>query len=393
MRRALLLAGCWLLAACQGPDVGPTVWTEVLDYDPQQQKYQLKEVQLQQLESIYTLRGKHLEVLGGTTFGDEIKSGYQLDLSGGSCSVQGVKCSADFARLRQVIVGDSEVQVRPRYHLDGDVFRPLDYHTLAMTTAYYQLSAVHRLFRQHGWPADSWGRAPLYYAPRPLGRFKSYLPVQDNAFYFKLLDGFIVLPMKKWQQIPLATNRGVLFHEGAHRLFLRQVVGNVYRLLPANTTTEHVLAVNRLQALDEGLADFFGAVASGDPDFLHQSVPAALAASRDLSTPRTMDASWIKGDRPRMQSSLSYNPYAMGAVYAHCLWILSQRSSTAAVLKAWRGATAQLAAAVQQDLRGFTFATPVNLLVAQLGSADRAAACAIFTSAMAPVRAEITACP
>ena len=129
--------------------------------------------------------------------------------------------------------------------------------------------------------------------------------------------------MNVLRDIPFSMNAGVMAHEYAHRVWYYEAWGGTTLCHAANldgSTDLNALQnmLNLINALDEGVADFFGALVFGSPNFLAPSVFAELAAPRDLSQARQIEATWLSGQAPVVESL--YNPYAIGSVLASMLW-------------------------------------------------------------------------
>jgi hypothetical protein len=380
-----------ILAGCDIPATGPTVTSEAVAYDAAAGKYGLREVELHDLDSIYTLRGKALEFFGGA------KLDINLAATQNGCTIDNVDCTADYATLRRAVVDDSIRKVHPRFELTGSVYRPLDFDTLNMTTAYAELSAAEEYYARFGWDVAAVGRAPVYYYPEAKGLFALAFPKSDNAAYFQVLDGFILLPMEFLQDLPFSMNRGVMFHEYHHRVFsVRVYGGNLFRLLAAPGDANAIaLALNRIKALDEGVADFFGAVGAGDSNFLLASVRDNAFGDRDVATARVINPAWLTGEQP-VQDALGtavYDPYKVGSIFAYCFWTLLKRSSESAVVEAWFRTEPRLAAQLARDLSSFEFSSAINVFVSELDAAARPSACELFNAAFEPIKDQISGCP
>lgn len=126
--------------------------------------------------------------------------------------------------------------------------------------------------------------------------------VSNNAFYDGATDSMLFVPYTQ-DGLPIAINGGILAHEHFHSLFYKTVLNDgtaeihsrkdflnrilmedlsarERKLLPVATEAEltdeqmhfyYHLAFTR--GLNEGLADFWGWMYTGDPDFIAQSLP------------------------------------------------------------------------------------------------------------------------
>src|SRR5690606_6319340 len=138
-------------------------------------------------------------------------------------------------------------------------------------------------------------------------------------FWDPIAKTFAVLPFRDVRELPLGMNVGVVAHEYTHAVFSNRVFpGDGVPWMYANfykepETWSRALNVNR--SLNEGLADWFGAVVAGDPAFIRKSLS-------PLEEDRRLDP-----DRPRcytrdLEEALNtlphagYDPYPVGSVLA-----------------------------------------------------------------------------
>lgn len=133
--------------------------------------------------------------------------------------------------------------------------------------------------------------------------------VKNNAFYDGRTDSMLFVPYT-WNHLPISINGGILAHEHFHSLFYKLVIkGNLEEVIDrsslhdredivlndeelknppessplksffgqrtlANPELIHKYHLETLTSgLNEGLADFWGWVYSGDPDFIAMSIP------------------------------------------------------------------------------------------------------------------------
>lgn len=132
--------------------------------------------------------------------------------------------------------------------------------------------------------------------------------VKNNAFYDGRTDSMLFVPYT-WDQLPISINGGILAHEHFHSLFYKLVIrGSLEEVIDRSSVHERediVLNDDELEnaekaptksffgqrvltnpeivhkyhletltsGLNEGLADFWGWVYSGDPDFIAMSIP------------------------------------------------------------------------------------------------------------------------
>lgn len=124
----------------------------------------------------------------------------------------------------------------------------------------------------------------------------------NNAFYNSDTDAILILPYTA-RELPIAVNGGILAHEHFHSLYYKlvgkvvqesmqahgQKLKNAVEGTPAaqSSSTETSVRTRTLAqktnlffylGLNEGLADFWASVYTGDPDFIVSSVPSEQAA-------------------------------------------------------------------------------------------------------------------
>lgn len=138
----------------------------------------------------------------------------------------------------------------------------------------------------------------------------------ENAAYSPAGHVFVVFPDLVDEGVPLAANEGVVRHELGHAWF-QHLVAPGQMPPPWQEDTTATLSVN---ALNEGFADMVASLTLDDPDFF---APSIGMPSRDLS----LDHVAHEGLYPSSEDSdllglLTYDPYALGVVYADLAWDL-----------------------------------------------------------------------
>jgi len=372
-------------AACGDPS-GP-VKTLVVDYlgdaaAVDSPEYGLIEVTLETVEDFASLRGTGLEILVGA----ELKLHLQ-DLE---------TMTPEEAREAWL----SQVPGPPslRYTWEGDVAVPLDFVSLNLITGYYHLEQASLAFAELGWDPTLDGPVPAYYAPEVQYSLLIGIPETDNAAYAAFLDGFLLLPMLVFDDLPLPMNSGVIAHEYAHRVFHYQVydrrmLGMVTDAEQTLDTDELLLTVNRLRSLDEGCADFFAAWKTADPGFIRYSLPAVMAKPRNLSIHfQADDPAWLEGSEPYLEEAGMVDPYALGVVYASAFWRLGEEIGVDNVAQALFDANGELGVALRADF-AFNHEMALEGFIAQLASAERGSACEIFAEQFAALDGPLAGCP
>ncbi len=189
--------------------------------------------------------------------------------------------------------------------------------------------------------------------------------VRNNAFYDGDTDSMLFVPYAG-AELPLAVNAGILGHEHFHSLFYKIVTlplnkagqnpGNIsasahsqadfYRLmkLPAVKTENIAASANQEQAayhfllmkgLNEGLADFWGWLYTGDPDFIGYSLPTQIAArslrAQDFDQPYELSSpsglrrtiSIFSADNSHLSSNINNYAYTIGTQFSRILKIFA----------------------------------------------------------------------
>ncbi len=237
----LLLAACLTLTvACDRP-VGSanSSYRFLLPWADTKGQFQLEEVSVTSLESPYLMRGSLAKVF--------VEAGI------GQNGFRGKEAQVRLAR-------------------SGALFIPRDPLSSLSVTTYAQMERIFLLDKSLGWDKNlSW--------PRSVGISihtvqKSGLRETNNARYFSGVDVILINPYTL-ADIPLAINPGVLAHEHFHAHFETLVLGplraHFAEALDADFDETNILSLI-LRSWNEGLADFYGHVFSGDPEFMSRSL-------------------------------------------------------------------------------------------------------------------------
>lgn len=213
---------------------------------------------------------------------------------------------------------------RTRWSTVGGTAIALDFDTLALFTAYVHTERAIRLFEDAGLSGPAVGRVDVLYLPELRDAWRVGMSASDNAYYFLPNDTVLLLPPRELQDLPLAMNAGVLAHELTHRVVHELLwEGRRLEVLDAHRPLLRDDPARResyllLLSLDEGAADYVGAVLTDAPDFVGLSLGSHQHA-RDLSRERQYPTDWI-GDPERWSDIGAYDPYPLGTVFASALW-------------------------------------------------------------------------
>jgi hypothetical protein len=162
--------------------------------------------------------------------------------------------------------------------------------------------------------------------------------LENNAQYTPGVDAILFLPYTQ-SELPITLNAGVVAHEHFHSIFHHIVLSHFDSKLaygsvslnespprdakeaPKDEKKISIEVYNRylLRGVNEGLADFWGWIYSGDETFVGRSIPSALEARRldkidplffDLTTFKFVMAQ-VDSDGPRVGQA-----YLLGSQYA-----------------------------------------------------------------------------
>jgi hypothetical protein len=216
----------------------------------------------------------------------------------------------------------------------------------------------------------------------------------DNAAYYGDADVIAVMPTTDDGAVPIAMNGGVLAHENFHALFHRFVLKNlgedeaahgarnVYDEFfgrgrlgtatgPFASSPNDFKMQNRLvlSALNEGLADWWAWVYSGDGEFLRRSV-------RSMKTRAVVSNRWsLPGHDfffrdPKVDPDLfvRVRSYQLGTYYAGILRALAEKQGVSKTVQALFRSLKQLPTQ-WKALSGKSAVSP-NILLAMLASSE-----------------------
>lgn len=170
------------------------------------------------------------------------------------------------------------IQGRDGVHIPADVL------SLQMVTLYHHMQSLKEFEEKLSDKAvNSW--------PRKIGlqvNSKDTAARYNNAFYNQKLETLYFVPYTD-SNLPIPFNPGVIAHEYFHSYFARYVLKplQAQKQVKRDLYTEYVL-----KSLNEGLADTWGWIYTGDPDFVSLSLP-RLSGIRKLE-PWSIEKTQIK---------------------------------------------------------------------------------------------------
>ncbi|MCI0574032.1 MAG: hypothetical protein L0Y66_25135 [Myxococcaceae bacterium] len=311
----MTVASLVLLLACAEVPQGPVrVQALVLSADG---AYTPTTVELRTVRDATALEGSVFRFLGGA----------RLVVDGNDPELQQAITEEDMARA--VLKGKGQPVTANYIVAEDGVLWPADFHTWNLVTAAFGLERASEYFHTVAQvPPGELGTATVYYFPEFLLPGSVEGPVRDNAIFYTLVQGFLLLPFDRLQSAPMAINTGLLAHEYSHLVFNRRVYGG--RRLPeaftewsAGTVTP---GLNVLKSLDEGLADFhaFGATCLSPGGCNSRFLEASLGESarvRDMAQSHCLTAELRTGllNSAYTQFGPSSGDYQVGTVLASAL--------------------------------------------------------------------------
>jgi hypothetical protein len=358
----LLLVGAAAQVAC-GPPPGPQV-VRVFGQNPEGRRYELFDARLETLEDLAELRGRTVRMRGGTTI-----------VADALVAVADPK-SADVLRA------EGGGPVAAAFSLRDGVYHAQDFDSLNQASAYWALERSRRVFVALGVPDEALEPLSAYYHPR-FQAFTKLLPtfwlLTDNAAYAPTFDGFLIVPHLVVQGIPFSTNLGIMAHEYGHKVLHRLVERDA--AVPAWRRTDWPASrANQYRGMDEGLSDYFGALASSDANFMAASLHdlPEIAAERDMRVARVLteaQANALLSDATEDASGnpIVVDPHDLGATFAAALWELGERLGDPARLgRELVALEVQLGELLAQDPRyDFSLLGVADLLALRLTGAER----------------------
>ena len=214
----------------------------------------------------------------------------------------------------------------------GGIYHALDYSTLFSVSLYYAVERGYTLFSS--WDADIPRLAAqwrfnetliVHEGRRTLGDVGVDGEVTDNGEYrphkvqrpdggFDIRNYIFSYPTLEVTDLPLGLNMGIMVHEYAHMIFNflfeepRRAMGSSY---------DTRATVMTIRSIDEGLSDYFGYLATGDPGYFLCTFP---TENRDVSVPKF----WSDSTMLQLKSDRQFDPHVGGAVFASVQYQIGQ---------------------------------------------------------------------
>ncbi|MGZ3744333.1 MAG: hypothetical protein ACXWRE_09635 [Pseudobdellovibrionaceae bacterium] len=259
-------------------------------------------------------------------------------------------------------VSDSKIyghRPKTRFLKSEELYLPEDDLSQQMAVIYAHLQRLAALDREVGaggvnkWPRDV-GVSVRYAAN---GKYET-----NNAFYEGTTDSILVVPYTQ-NNLPIAVNAGILAHEHFHSLYYKLVEKYVFKKpvpLHGQEIRDEVLGQNAIERLpapppqkptlennegfiedyhllfsrgiNEGLADFWAWIYTGDANFIQASLPTEKESrSLDLSAAEAQNYKFPNVEIWKMRVANRFNPnvedrcrydkvsYCLGTEYARTL--------------------------------------------------------------------------
>ena len=360
---ALIIGGC---GGTGGDDDDDITRYQVMDWNPDEQRYELVESTIETMHSRSEVRGDVAYMRGGGN----------IEAATGEPTTR-----EDFEDALRI---EGARTPRANYEIVDEVVKGWDYDSFLMFTLYHHLERSADYFESIGLDRDVVGKMRVYYAPELRLGFIPINLLTDNAAYAFTLDAFLIPPQMLLEDLPMAANRGIIVHEYSHAVFNRLVHEDerVPDYLYEPWDNEYA---NQLSAIDEGIADTFAALAIQDPNFIAPSVSEDLFdIDRDLSSEREYTHE-MAGSLDAPVSG--FNPYELGSVIASTIWAIRDYVGDDAELGAALLATLEDFSAVEPS---FSLADFFNPLHGYLPDDAQADACDVFEQRLTAIAEELT---
>lgn len=410
------------MAGCRpGGDVDVSSSTFLIyTIDDNSGEYRLKREKITTLQNVRQVDGEIVEMRGG----GELTSG-----------IEGDPETREEWEQALIIADSSAPSIEYTVEDDGTVV-PWDFDSAMMLTVYHHMEQSNTYFDALPLSAafeqslgqkigEKVGKIPCYYYPQiaiggiPLPLFT------DNAAYAFTLDAFLVPPRASLDEaVPIYANRGVITHEYGHAVFNRLVYNNervpdpTFEDWPNDPFALH--AYNALGGVDEGVSDIWGALDTGDPNFIAASISSDLI-DRDMAKIRfyeqclaiavqtgTYPASSECGgnyedgvDNPTDSEGVRidskggdpYGPHQLGAVVASVFWALRNQNKDTITDDAWGEIVAKSLVAIQNPTQDFRTSMFFNAMHDLLPAGAQAQACALLQERLIAIRDELQCTP
>ncbi len=408
-----------MLAATMGCRPGGDVDPESSDFliytiDEESGEYRLQRRKITTIQNVRQVNGEIVEMRGSGEL------------------ATGVSDPETREEWEQALLINDSVAPSIEYTVEDGTIIPWDFDSAMMLTVYHHMERSNTYFNELPLSesfkqslgdsiGDQVGKIPCYYYPQlkiagiPLPLFT------DNAAYAFTLDAFLIPPRSSLDEaVPIYANRGVITHEYGHAVFNRLVYNN--NRVPDPTFEEWATdpfarhAYNALGGVDEGVADIWGALDTGDPNFIAASIDESLI-DRDMAKTRFYEACLqiavetgtypdpsecggnygkdvenptdSEGVRVRYQPDSEFGPHDLGAVVASIFWALREQHQDVISDGQWAEIVAKTLRGIQNPTQDFRLADFFNVMYENLPVGEQAKACTLLQERLIVIRDEL----
>ncbi len=223
---------------------------------------------------------------------------------------------------------------------DGGVLVPADFETLQAATIYAHFERLSTLDKKAG-------SAPFLRLPARIGlEVEIQDSLQNNALYDGVLDALLIVPFSA-STLPISLNGGILAHEHFHAIFhalvLNHLTSDPVRCTWADVPGEDLNAPQNsfgdlspkdfndflIRGINEGLADFWGWVYTGDAKFIGRSLEHVAENRRlDRDPEQLPDLALMKRRVSKLVDAGSRYAlsYSLGTFYARFMKKLTEQN-------------------------------------------------------------------
>jgi hypothetical protein len=272
-------------------------------------QYGFYEVPLDHLDDAAQMRGRAVAFRGGATLVQDV--------------LVDVATPADEERAFRVEGGGP---VACAFTEADGVLVADDYDSLAIASSYAALEQARDMYEGLGLAPGELNTLRAYYNPdfqAGTTLVPTFFELTDNAAYVPLFDAFLIVPHLALDPLPFYVNAGVMAHEYGHKVH-NHLVEHDSRFGHADLDGWSGPATRQLRGVDEGLADVFGGLRTGDPDYIGASLSRypALGVDRDMTQVRVMTDTDVALALDGAADGRDFDPHELGAFVAATLWQL-----------------------------------------------------------------------
>ena len=301
---AILLI-CVILTACEQDTLQKPYKAKIVVTD--ESGYTFKEVEISSLTDISSVSGSYVELKGGA----------ELDLQE---NLEEIVKSSD----PENIYADKGEKLKINYIVENDIIVPKDFQSLAALTIYYNYETVFKFWEKYfELDVPTFGKLTIYNNPKltiNTGGVNATIETKVNAAFVPGTRDFWFFKKSKRAKIPLKMNLGVLAHEFSHAIF-----DDIFaeRRVESYSTTSFI-SEKRLNAINEGVADYYAYMVTGRVTDFAFSFPS-------IANERQMPVSWTLSDisdPSRINLICQGDFYCFGSILASSLYEIASTLST-----------------------------------------------------------------